>query len=161
MHDENTAQPDASDVRMGIAVSRYHSEITEKLLQGARDFYLAHGGREKDLTVVHTPGAYELTAICRTFAELGPFDAAVALGCVITGETTHDQYICQSVVQGLTSITCATGMPVGFGVLTCQNLEQARQRAGGALGNKGEETMAATIEIANSLQNLWIHAGEP
>ena len=160
MHNESPAQPDALGLKIGIAVSRYHPEITNQLLEGAKRVYLANGGQEQGLIVVQTPGAYELTAVCRTMAEIGTFDAAVALGCVITGETNHDQYINQGVVQGLTSITCATGMPVGFGVLTCQTLEQARARAGGTIGNKGEETMSATIETVNSLRKLWEQEGD-
>ena len=96
-----------------------------------------------------------MTVACRALAEIDTIEAVIALGCVISGETTHDQYINQSIIQGLTTITTTTGLPVGFGVLTCQTMKQARVRAGGAKGNKGEEAMAAVIEMANTLQALW------
>lgn len=136
-------------------MSRYHGEITNRLLEGAKSFFLSHGGSEENLIIMRTPGAFELTVACRALAEIDTIDAVIALGCVISGETTHDQYINQSIIQGLTTITTTTGLPVGFGVLTCQTMKQARVRAGGAKGNKGEETMAAVIEMANTLQALW------
>lgn len=155
MHTEITSSPDASGLRIGIAVSRYHGEITNRLLEGAKSFFLSHGGSEENLIIMRTPGAFELTVACRALAEIDTIEAVIALGCVISGETTHDQYINQSIIQGLTTITTTTGLPVGFGVLTCQTMKQARVRAGGAKGNKGEEAMAAVIEMANTLQALW------
>ena len=155
MHTEITSSPDASGLRIGIAVSRYHGEITNRLLEGAKSFFLSHGGSEENLIIMRTPGAFELTVACRALAEIDTIEAVIALGCVISGETTHDQYINQSIIQGLTTITTTTGLPVAFGVLTCQSMKQARVRAGGAKGNKGEEAMAAVIEMANTLQTLW------
>ncbi len=100
---------------------------------------------------------------CRALAEIDTIDAIIALGCVISGETSHDMYINQSIVQGLTTITTNTGLPIGFGVLTCQTMKQARVRSGGAAGagdekgkgNKGAEAMAAALEMANVIQTLW------
>ncbi len=160
MHTEITSSPDASGLRIGIAVSRYHGEITDRLLEGAKSFFLSHGGSEENLIIMRTPGAFELTVACRALSEIDTIDAIIALGCVISGETTHDTYINQSVVQGLTTITTTTGLPVGFGVLTCQTMKQARVRAGGGgeeggKGNKGEEAMAAALEMAKIIQTLW------
>lgn len=164
MHVDLTSNASAASLRIGMAVSRYHADVTDALCRGARELFLAAGGNERLLTIVHAPGSFELPAICRamalaeTRAGRRVFQALVALGCVITGETTHDQYIAQSVVQGLTSITAQTGTPIAFGVLTCQSLEQARCRAmplsaaGGS--NKGAEAMRAAIETANIIRGL-------
>ncbi len=166
MYTEINSSPDASGIRIGIAVSRYHGEITDRLLEGAKTFFLSHGGSEDNLIIMRTPGAFELTVACRALAEIDTIDAIIALGCVISGETTHDTYINQSIVQGLTAITTPTGLPIGFGVLTCQSMKQARVRSGGSggaggvgdekgKGNKGAEAMAAALEMANVIQTLW------
>lgn len=141
----------AHGLRIGIAISRYHDEITSSLCDAAVEWFIEAGGREDDLLIVPAPGTFELVAICRAMAERGNLHAAVALGCVITGETTHDQYIAASVANGLQQITVHTNMPVAFGVLTCQTIEQAQARAGGEKGNKGAEAMAAAIECAHSI----------
>jgi 6,7-dimethyl-8-ribityllumazine synthase len=142
----------AEDMRIGLAVSRYHDDVVAALHDGAVKTFRAAGGREDHLATVEVPGAFELTAACAALAARGDLDAAVALGCVISGETTHDQYICQAVAHGLTDITVRTGLPVAFGVLTCQTMEQARARAGGAVGNKGAEAMAAAIQTVHALR---------
>jgi 6,7-dimethyl-8-ribityllumazine synthase len=164
MHHPAQANVDARGLRIGIAVSRYHPEITDSMCHAAKDAFRQAGGREDDLTIVHAAGAFELTAVCSALAAMPEVsgrrqhDALVALGCVITGETTHDQYIAQSVTQGLTSIIVATGVPIAFGVLTCNSLEQAlqrsvsAQRAGGM--NKGAEAMIAAIQTARALETL-------
>jgi 6,7-dimethyl-8-ribityllumazine synthase len=162
---------DATSLRIGVVVSRYHREITDGLLNGAIEAFRQAGGDERDLTVVCAPGAWELPAICRAMAinrdsaQGGP-DAVVALGCVLTGETTHDQHIAQGVVQGLMAITCQTGMPIALGVLTCQSVEQAIARAmfplSSASGsNKGVEAMRAAIWAANVVRNLELAARSP
>jgi 6,7-dimethyl-8-ribityllumazine synthase len=162
MRDRSAGNLDASSLRIGVAVSRYHREITDSLLAGARDAFKQAGGAEERLQIVDAPGSWELTAICRTLAVLETrlgkpmFEALVALGCVITGETTHDQYIAQSLTQGLTAITVNTGMPIAFGVLTCQTLEQAKARSdtSSAGGGKGAEAMRAAIAAANAIRDL-------
>src|SRR5580765_7173849 len=114
---------DATGLRIGVAVSSYHSEITESMRQAATDAFMKASGNPNNLHILPASGTFELTGVCRAMAVLktrtgGPaLDALVALGCIITGDTPHDQYIAQSVVQGLTSITVQTGMPVAFGVL--------------------------------------------
>ncbi|HWB20951.1 MAG TPA: 6,7-dimethyl-8-ribityllumazine synthase [Phycisphaerales bacterium] len=154
--------PDAESLRCAIVVSRYHSDITAALLAGAQEVFLARHGKEQNLLVVDSPGAFELTAICGTLARgeatFGKPDVIVTLGCVLTGETTHDQHIAQSIRQGITSITVNTGVPIAFGVLTCQTMQQAKARAMPAHSsqgsNKGAETMEAAIEIAHTIKLL-------
>lgn len=162
MHEHSSPSLDASRLRIAIAASRYHAEITDSMCRAAKAVYTNAGGMPHNLHVIPTAGTFELTAICRALAAQSQrsgqpvFDALVALGCVITGQTTHDQYIAQSVVQGLTAITVQTGVPIGFGVLTCQSLEQARQRSSssGGSANKGAEAMTAAIQSAISIQMI-------
>ena len=164
MHDTHVANSDASSLRMGVVVSRYHREITDGLLSGAVDAFRNAGGSFERLLVVDAPGTWELTAIARAMALLETrtgepgVDAIVALGCVLTGETTHDQYIAQSATQGLTAVTAQTGVPIGFGVLTCQTMEQARARSPFPVpdgdSNKGVEAMRAAIAAANAVLHL-------
>ena len=140
--------------RVAVAVSTYNAWITRELLAGARNEYLRRTGSEKGLLVFPAAGAFELTAICRSLAESGKFDAVVALGCVIRGETEHFDYICDSVTHGLTEITLRTGIPIGFGLLTCNNAEQAESRAGGEKGNKGTEAMSAALQTVATLHTI-------
>jgi 6,7-dimethyl-8-ribityllumazine synthase len=161
MHDDVTPQTGADGLRLAVVVSRYHESITRAMRDGAVEAFAAAGGRRDDLLVVPVPGSFELTALCRELAHSGEFDAIVALGCVITGETTHDQYICQAVANGLTSITVQTGVPIGFGLLTCQSVEQARARAGGTHGNKGAEAMRAAIATALAIRRVQDRSPAP
>jgi 6,7-dimethyl-8-ribityllumazine synthase len=149
MHRETEASFSAAGLRIAIAVSRYHDVITGPLRDAAVACYTEAGGMASDLEVVTVPGAFELTAAARLLASGDDVDAVVALGCILSGETTHDRYIASAVAHGLTMVTVETGVPVAFGVLTCQSLAQARERAGGEHGNKGTEAMAAAIEIAH------------
>ena len=153
----HTAVPLASDargLRVGIATSRYHSDVTGPLHQGARNAFLEAGGREDDLILVDAPGSFELVAIAHALASRADLDAVICLGCILTGETTPDRYICEAVANGLADITARTGKPVAFGVLTCQTHEQALARAGGSKGNKGEEAMHAALIAAHAVQRI-------
>lgn len=151
-----TPRTDASDLRIAIVASRYHEEITRALAAGARRTFLESGGLEEDLLELSAPGTFELPVICSALAHGEQFDAIVALGCVVTGETRHDEYIANAVAKGLMDVSLETGVPVAFGVLTVANLEQARARAGIADGarpagaaartNKGSEAMTAAID---------------
>lgn len=132
---------------MAIVVSRYNGSITSLLLEGAIAEYLAKGGRPADLEVFDAPGAYELPALALTAARTGRFAGVLALGCLIKGETRHDRYIAEAVANGLVGVTLATGVPVGFGVLTVDTVQQAQARAGGDKGNKGKESMSAVMEV--------------
>ena len=147
---ENIASADG--LRIGLAVSRYHAPITEAMCESAIERFIEAGGSRENLNLVSAPGAFELTAIARALAVRDDIDAVVALGCVISGETTHDQHIASAVAQGLTMITAQTGVPVSFGVLTCQTIEQAQARSGGAKGNKGAEAMTGAIEAACAIR---------
>lgn len=158
-----TSSLDASPLRIGIVVSRYHQQITDALVDGARSAFLNAGGVDSRLHVFDAPGAWELTAVCAAAVEMNDadnlplLDAIVALGCILTGETMHDQYIAQSVTQGLTAITVNTGVPIGFGVLTCQFLQQAQQRSGlgdDTTANKGAEAMNAAIAAAQTIRAM-------
>lgn len=152
-------QRDVSSLRVAIARSTYHSWATGKMLDGAVDRWRRLGGAEDSLVVASAAGTWELPAIVRAFSTLGGFDAIVALGVVIRGETDHFEYICQGVTHALTEITLSTGLPVGFGVLTCNTAEQVKARIGGDAGNKGAEAMNAAVETA--LMIRAVHAQRP
>jgi 6,7-dimethyl-8-ribityllumazine synthase len=152
MYTEVKPNISAAGLRIGVAVSRYHTAITDPMRDAAIRHFVDAGGARGDLRIVSTPGAFELVAACAALAARNDIDAVVAIGCVVSGETTHDQYIASAVAHGLTSITVQTGIPVAFGVLTCQNMAQAEARAGGDRGNKGTEAMAAAIESARMVE---------
>lgn len=164
MHIETPDKLDAAGLRIGLAVSRYHGEITDSMRDAAIQAFVDAGGRHDDLLVAAAAGSFELTAVCRGLVMLEgrggrpALDAVIAIGCIITGQTTHDQYIAQSVTNGLTDLIVQTGVPIAFSVLTCQNFDQARARSVGSgqsgLGNKGREAMAAAIESARTLHSL-------
>ncbi len=145
---------DAAGVRFGLVAARFNGRIVERLLEGAREFLLDRGARNEDLLLVRVPGAWELPAALDALADTGRVDALVALGAVIRGETPHFEYICNECAAGCARVTARTGIPVGFGVLTCNNAEQASARAGGKAGNKGEEAAGAALEMANLLRSL-------
>jgi 6,7-dimethyl-8-ribityllumazine synthase len=147
---------------VAIAVSRFNSSITDRLLEGAMGVYAARGGELSAVAVLDAPGSFELPAIALAAAKAGRFAGVVALGCLIRGQTRHDRYIAQAVANGLVSVTIATGLPVTFGVLTVETAEQARDRAGGARGNKGADAMAAlldTLAVTDSLAHA-VRAGD-
>lgn len=139
-------------------MSRYHAGITGRLRAGAVETFLRAGGREADLRILESPGAWELVTIVQgMLGDLEParrFDAVVALGCVVTGETTHDRYINEAVASGLMRLGLEANVPVAFGLLTCQTIEQAEARAGGPKGNKGAEATAAAIEAAATRRQM-------
>ncbi len=144
----------ARSLRIVIVTSTYHSELTGALERGAVKAFEEAGGDLTKLKIVKAPGAFELVAITRAAAVRGDVDAVVALGCVLTGETSHDRHICDAVAHGLARISVEFGKPAAFGVLTCQTLSQAQARAGGAKGNKGEEAMRAAIGAAQAIKEL-------
>ncbi len=148
----------ARGLPVAIVVSRYHDAITSKLLEGATAEYVSRGGAKQDVFVVDAPGAFELPTIAAEAAMCGVFDAVVVLGCVVKGETTHDQHLATAVTNEIARIGVDTGCPIGFGLLTVENMEQAEARAGGAQGNKGEEAMAAALDTLESLERLAVHA---
>jgi 6,7-dimethyl-8-ribityllumazine synthase len=132
---------------VGIAVSTYNSTITGRLLQAALDTLLDASIDETRVLIAHVPGAWELPLACRQLAHRQDVQAVLALGAVIRGETSHDQHINRAVSQALMELMMSTGKPVGFGLLTCNTMEQAIHRAGGNVGNKGHETAQAVLEM--------------
>ncbi len=145
---------DAPRVRVGLVAARFNGSIVERLIEGAREFLLEHGVREEDLLLVRVPGAWEIPAALDALAATGRVDALVALGAVIQGETPHFDYICNECAAGCARVTAETAIPVGFGVLTCNDADQAVARAGGKAGNKGEEAAEAALEMSNLLGSL-------
>ncbi len=145
---------DAAGVRFGLVAARFNGSIVERLVEGARGLLLDHGARAEDLLLVRVPGAWEIPAALDALAAGGRVDALVALGAVIRGETPHFETICNACAAGCAGVTARTGIPVGFGVLTCNDAEQAAARAGGKAGNKGEEAAEAALEMANLLRSL-------
>ena len=135
--------------RIGIAVSRTNSLVTERLLEGAMDCLLRHGAEEANVTVVRLPGAYELPVTVQALCKSGKYQMVIALGCVIRGGTPHFDYVAGEASKGLAQVALDTGVPVAFGLLTCDNLEQALERAGAKGGNKGWEAAAGAIEMAD------------
>lgn len=144
----------ARDRQYAIVVARFNELVTSRLLDGAVDTFRRHGAGDEQLTVVHVPGSFELPVVASRLASSGNCDAVCCLGAVIQGQTTHHEYINQQVARGLMQISLETGVPVLFGVLTCQSMEQALDRAGGKAGNKGAETALAAIELTSVLSQL-------
>lgn len=136
------------DRRFAVVVARFNAPVTDRLLAGCRDTLFGAGVAERDLKTVMVPGAFELPLVCQRLAATRRFDAVVALGCVIRGETPHDRYISQAVAEGLMSVSLATNVPVIFGVLTPLNERQARARSGAGSRNKGVEAARAALEMA-------------
>jgi 6,7-dimethyl-8-ribityllumazine synthase len=140
--------PDASEMRFGVVVSDWNKEVTWSLLDGAVKTLKKHGATEKNIIVKHVPGSFELTLGAQFLAEYDDLDAVICLGCVIQGETPHFTYICQGVTQGITQLNLEYNLPFIFGVLTTNNQQQAAERAGGILGNKGDEAAVTAIKMA-------------
>ena len=140
--------PDASEMRFGVVVSDWNKEVTWSLLDGAVKTLKKHGATEKNIIVKHVPGSFELTLGAQFLAEYDDLDAVICLGCVIQGETPHFTYICQGVTQGITQLNLEYNLPFIFGVLTTTNQQQAADRAGGILGNKGDEAAVTAIKMA-------------
>jgi len=145
---------DAGGHQYGIVLGRFNSFITDHLLEGAIDTLVRHGAEEDDIHVFRVPGAWEIPVVVQRLAESGRFDAVVALGAVIRGGTPHFDYVANEVSKGVASITLETGVPVAFGVLTTDSVEQAIDRAGTKAGNKGHEAAMAAIEMVNLLDGI-------
>jgi len=139
--------PDASGMKAGIVVAEWNSEITFALKEGAVQTLRKHGVRDDDIIVRHVPGSFELTGGAQMMADHASVDAIICIGCVIRGETPHFDYICQGVTMGLTQVTIQTKIPVIFGVLTTNDIQQALDRAGGKHGNKGVEAAVTAIKM--------------
>jgi 6,7-dimethyl-8-ribityllumazine synthase len=147
-------QLDAPKGRFAIVVSRYNESITAKLLEGAVRTLIQHGVADDGIDVAWVPGAFEIPLAADRLAKSGEYLGVICLGAVIRGETTHDQHINRAVSLGITEAALGSGIPVAFGVLTCDTVEQAIHRAGGSVGNKGVEAAETALRMANLLNRL-------
>ncbi len=139
----------AAGKSLAIVVSRFNAFITDRLLQSAFDGLVQCGSKAKDIKIVRVPGAFEIPSAARTLAETKKYDAIICLGCLLRGDTAHYDVIVNEVARGIGQSAQETGVPHAFGVLTCENLEQAIDRAGLKMGNKGFEAALAAVEMAN------------
>lgn len=144
----------AENIRVGIIAARFNEFITVKLLGGALDGLKRHGTAEEYIDVAWVPGAFEIPLIASKMAQSGKYDAVICLGAVIRGATSHYDYVCGEVSKGIAQVSLSSGVPVMFGVLTTDNLEQAIERAGSKAGNKGFECAVGAIEMVNLIKNI-------
>lgn len=145
---------DAKGHRVALVVSRTNELVGSRLLEGAVDCLVRHGAAREEITIVKVPGSWELPLVAAPLAKSGRFDAVVALGALIRGETPHFDVLAAEVAKGLAQVATSTGVPVLFGVLTTDSLEQAMERAGSKMGNKGFEAALAAVETVNLLKRL-------
>lgn len=144
----------SEDIKVGIIVARFNEFITSKLLGGALDTLTRHGVKEESIQVAWVPGAFEIPLIASKMAESGKYDGVICLGAVIRGSTSHYDYVCNEVSKGIASVSLKSGIPVMFGVLTTENIEQAIERAGSKAGNKGSECAQGVIEMVNLIREI-------
>ncbi|CXK42306.1 6%2C7-dimethyl-8-ribityllumazine synthase [Staphylococcus aureus] len=142
------------DLKVAIVVSRFNDFITERLLEGAKDTLIRHDVNEDNIDVAFVPGAFEIPLVAKKLASSGNYDAVITLGCVIRGATSHYDYVCNEVAKGVSKVNDQTNVPVIFGILTTESIEQAVERAGTKAGNKGAEAAVSAIEMANLLKSI-------
>ncbi len=146
--------PDASAMRFGIVVSEWNAHITGALLEGAVNTLKKHGAKEENILVQTVPGSFELTFGSAQLIKSGKVDAGIALGCVVRGDTPHFDYVCAGATQGIAHLNATTDTPVIYGLITTNNMQQAEDRAGGVLGNKGDECAITAIKMLDFLCRL-------
>lgn len=144
----------AEGIRVGIVAARFNEFITSKLLSGCLDGLLRHNVSEDDIHVAWVPGAFEIPVIAAKMARSGKYDAVICLGSVIRGSTSHYDYVCNEASKGIAAVSLETGIPVMFGVLTTENIEQAIERAGSKAGNKGYDCALGAIEMVNLIRAM-------
>lgn len=144
----------SQNIRVGIVAARFNEFIVSKLLSGALDALSRHDVKESDIEVAWVPGAFEIPLIAAKMANSGKYDAVICLGAVIRGSTTHYDYVCSEVSKGIAHVGLYSGIPVMFGVLTTENIEQAIERAGTKAGNKGYDSAMSAIEMVNLIRNI-------
>ena len=144
----------SKEIKIGIVAARFNEFITAKLLEGAMDGLLRHNMDEKDIHVAWVPGAFEIPLIASKMAKSRKYDAVICLGTVIRGSTSHYDYVCSEVSKGIASVSLESGVPVMFGVLTTENIEQAIERAGTKAGNKGFDCAVGAIEMVNLIREM-------
>ncbi|EUV90346.1 6,7-dimethyl-8-ribityllumazine synthase [Staphylococcus aureus] len=142
------------DLKVAIVVSRFNDFITGRLLEGAKDTLIRHDVNEDNIDVAFVPGAFEIPLVAKKLASSGNYDAVITLGCVIRGVTSHYDYVCNEVAKGVSKVNDQTNVPVIFGILTTESIEQAVERAGTKAGNKGAEAAVSAIEMANLLKSI-------
>src|SRR5512146_3573235 len=145
---------DAAGLKFGIIVSRFNSFISERLLEGAVDALVRHGAADKNIDVVRVPGSFEIPLAAQRLAEGKKYDAVICLGAVIRGATPHFDYVAAEVAKGVAHASMASGVPIAFGVITADNIEQAIERAGTKSGNKGFDAATSAIEMANLIRRI-------
>lgn len=145
---------DAQGLKIGVVVSRFNHFVTEKLLEGAKDGFASHGGSEENLTIVRVPGAFEIPLIVEKMAASGKYDALVCLGAVIRGDTPHFDYVCDAVTRGIGDAVRSYKIPIGFGVLTTDDVQQAMARAGMKDANKGYEALLTAVEMIHVIRGI-------
>jgi 6,7-dimethyl-8-ribityllumazine synthase len=144
----------SKEIRIGIVTARFNEFITSKLLSGAVDGLLRHDVQEKDIHVAWVPGAFEIPLIASKMAKSGKYDGVICLGAVIRGATSHYDYVCNEVSKGIAAVSLESGVPVMFGILTTENIEQAIERAGTKSGNKGYDCALGVIEMVNLIREI-------
>lgn len=144
----------SENIKIGIVAARFNEFITSKLLSGAIDGLERHNVAKNDIDVAWVPGAFEIPLIAKKMAESGKYDAAICLGAVIRGATSHYDYVCNEVSKGVASVSLSSGIPVMFGVVTTENIEQAIERAGTKAGNKGYDCALGAIEMVNLIREI-------
>lgn len=144
----------ADGAKIGIVAARFNEFIVSKLIAGARDGLVRHNVEDDDITLAWVPGAFEIPVMAKKMAESGKYDAVICLGAVIRGATSHYDYVCAEVSKGIASVSLETGVPVMFGVVTTDNIEQAIERAGTKAGNKGYDVACSAIEMVNLMKEL-------
>lgn len=144
----------AQNIKVGIVAARFNEFIVSKLISGCEDTLLRHNVSGDDIDLAWVPGAFEIPVIASQMAKCGKYDAVIALGAVIRGSTSHYDYVCSEVSKGIANVSLETGVPVMFGVLTTDNIEQAIERAGTKAGNKGSECAEGAIEMVNLMRTL-------
>jgi 6,7-dimethyl-8-ribityllumazine synthase len=145
-------QLNAAGVKFGIVAGRFNSFMSERLISGAVDMIVRHGGRKEDITLAYVPGSFEIPLVCKKLAESGKVDAIVAVGAVIRGATSHYDLVSAEMTKGLAQVSLETSIPVAFGVVAADTIEQAIERSGSKAGNKGAEAALAAIEMVNVLR---------
>ncbi len=144
----------AKEKKFGIISARFNDFITEKLVTGALDALKRSGALDENITILKVPGAFEIPLIAKKMADIGKYDAIICLGVVIRGSTSHYDYVCAEVSKGIAAVSLDSGLPVIFGILTTDNIEQAIERAGTKAGNKGFDSALAAVEMANLMTNI-------
>jgi len=147
-------QLNAKGLKIAIVAARFNDFIVDRLISGAIDYLVRHGGSEDDLTLVRLPGAFELPIAAQKLARSGKYNGVVVLGAVIRGATPHFDYVCNECAKGVAQASMESGIPMGFGLLTCDSLDQAIERAGSKGGNKGVEAASALLETIRVLEQL-------